>query len=98
MYLYLVDYFNSENMKLGQKIDISKITSDILGLGGVKSLKTVNTAEDSYFNGLSFVIWNPLFEGADENFINQNTTLEYFKFPYLFSPNNLINKIEIVDE
>jgi len=95
---YIVNYFDPKNVTLGQKIDISNITSDILNFRGVRALRTVNTSNNLQYSGLSFVTWNPLFEGVDEYLINQNTTLEYFKFPYLYAPNGLINKIEVVDE
>lgn len=96
VYSYLLDYFNTENIKLGQKIDISEITTAILSMQGIRSMRTVN--DGLVFNGISFVIWNPLFPESDVSLINQNTILEYFKFPYLINPNTLINKIEIVDE
>lgn len=94
----LVGYFNPENIVLGQKIDISSITSSLLSIRGIRSIKTVNTSNNLIYDGLSFVAWNPVFEGADETLINQNTILEYFKFPYLYAPNALANKISIVDE
>ncbi len=95
---FIVNYFTPKNIKLGQKIDISEITSGILSIRGIKSIKTKNTSSGIQYDGISFVTWNPLFEGVDEAILNQNTTLEYFKFPYLYAPNGLINKIEIVDE
>lgn len=94
----IVDYFTPSNITLGQTIDMSDLSSKILSVTGVKTIKTTNTSESIYFNGLSFVIWNPLFEGVDESIINQTTTLPFFKFPYLYRPNALVNKIEIVDE
>lgn len=98
VYSYIVDYFTPSNVKLGHQIDISEITSSILSMPGIKSVKTKNTTNGLYFNGVSFVCWNPLFEGVDETLINQTTTLEYFKFPYLYNPVSLINKIEVIDE
>lgn len=98
VYSYILDYFTPKNIRLGQQIDISTITSSILSIPGIKSIKTYNSDKNLYFNGISFVCWNPLFEGVDETLINQTTTLEYFKFPYLYNPNSLINKIEVIDE
>jgi hypothetical protein len=62
----------------------------------VNLIQTVNSAENATFNGLSFVTWNPVFEGVDSEFVNQNTTMPFFKFPYFYRPINLINKIEII--
>jgi len=92
------DYFDSSNIKLGQTIDMSYLTSNILSIPGVKSIKTKNDSEDLYFNGLSFIIWNPLYEDLDVEYLNQTTTLPYFKYPYLYRPNALISKIDVIDE
>jgi hypothetical protein len=95
---YLLKYFDSQNVTLGHKIDMSTITSSILSIRGIRAIRTQNTEKNLFYDGISFVAWNPVFEGVDEFIINQNFTLEYFKFPYLYAPNALINKIEIVDE
>ena len=94
----ILDYFNPKNIKLGQNISISEITSSILSIRGIKSVKTQNTKNSLYFNGISFVAWNPVFEGVDETLINQDTSMSYFKFPYFYSSKTLINKIDVIDE
>jgi hypothetical protein len=93
----ILDYFSPTNIKLGQRIDMSDLTSRILGIDGVKNLRTVNS-DGSILNGLSFVIWNPMFEGVDEQLITQTTTMEFFKYPYIYRPKSLINRIDIIDE
>lgn len=93
----ITDYFNPINMKLGQTINISDLASSILSLNGVKNIKTYNKLENLYFNGLSFITWNPVFDGVDESLINQTTSLPFFKFPYFYRPNSIINRIEVVD-
>lgn len=93
----ITDYFNPINMKLGQTINISDLASYILSLNGVRNIKTYNKSENLYFNGLSFITWNPVFEGVDESLINQTTSLPFFKFPYFYRPNSIINRIEVVD-
>lgn len=94
----IVAFFDSSNNGLGKKLDITSLTTSILSLEGVKSIRTQNTKSNSTFNGISFISWNPLYENVDEEFINQTTTLPFFKFPYFYRPNALINKIEITDE
>jgi hypothetical protein len=94
----ILQYFTPSNIKLGQTIDISKLSSDILSIAGVKNIRTINSKENVYFNGLSLVMWNPMFENVDETVINQTTTLPFFKFPYIYRPNTLINRIEVIDE
>ena len=94
----IVNFFKAENNELEGIMDLSSLTSDILNIDGVNLIQTKNFSENSFFNGLSFISWNPLFEDSDSEFVNQNTTLPFFKFPYFYRPNNLINKIEIINE
>lgn len=94
----IVDFFDAGNNGLGQKLDITSLTTSILSLEGIKSIRTVNTKTNAGYNGISFVSWNPLYENVDEDFVNQTTTLPFFKFPYFYRPNALINKIEVTDE
>jgi hypothetical protein len=91
----ILKFFSPDNNTLGMRLDLSNLASKILNIKGVKSLKTVNGA--TFYNGLSFVSWNPLYEGVDANLVFQSTTLPFFKFPYFYRPNNLANKIIITD-
>lgn len=93
----ILDYFNPSKIKLGQTINMSELTSSILSISGIRNIKTYNTVENLYFDGLSFVMWNPMFDAVDESLINQTTTLPYFKFPYIFRPDSIINRIEVLD-
>lgn len=92
------DFFKPSNNKLGQKIDISSLTSSILSITGIKEVRTRNSKENVDLSGLSFVSWNPMFEGGDEDMVDQTKTLPFFKFPYFYRPNSLLNKIEVIDE
>ena len=92
----ILSFFNSSNNSLGQKLDISSLTSEILSLEGVANVRTRNG--DEIFNGVSFISWNPIYEGVDDQIINQTTTLPYFKFPYFFNPQSVYQKISIVNE
>lgn len=94
----IIEFFNSNNNGLGQKLDITSLTTSILSLEGVKSVRTQNVKTNSTYNGISFISWNPLYENVDEEFVNQTTTLPFFKFPYFYRPNALITKIEVTDE
>jgi hypothetical protein len=93
----ILDYFNSSDAKLGMEINMTQLTSDILAINGIESIRTENTSENSFLNGLSFVAWNPLFDNVDVTLIDQNTTLPFFKFPYIYNPKTLINRIEVID-
>lgn len=92
----ILSFFDSSNNKLGQKLDISTLTSDILKLEGIANIRTRNGNE--VFNGVSFVAWNPVYDGVDDQIINQTTTLPFFKFPYFFNPQSIYQKIVILNE
>ena len=92
----ILSFFDSSRNVLGQKLDISSLTSDILSLEGVANIRTRNGNE--IFNGISFVSWNAIYEDVDDLIINQTTTLPFFKFPYFFNPQSIYQKISIVNE
>jgi hypothetical protein len=91
----ILDFFNPLNNSLGQRLDLSSLTSSILGLEGVGTIRIRNGNE--IFNGISFISWNPVYEGVDEEFVNQTTTLPFFKFPYFYRPQTLGDRILITD-
>jgi len=92
----ILDFFKNSNNKLGQKLDLSQLTSNILKLEGVSGLRTVNNNE--IFNGISFFAWNPIYENSDESIVSQTTTLDFFKFPYFYNPQSIYKKIVITNE
>jgi hypothetical protein len=94
----ILDYFNPKNVTLGKIIDMSEITSKISKIPGVKKIRTYNESEKIYFDGISFIMWNPLFEGVDESIVNQTMTLPYYKFPYIYNPLTISNRIQVIDE
>ena len=92
------DYFSSSNVKLGQSINISTISSDILQTEGVSDFKIRNNKSQETYNGLALSLWNPLFPESDQTVITQTTTLPFFKYPYIINPVSLVNKIIVIDE
>jgi len=86
------------NNELGGVINMSKLTSDILSIPGIKNIYVKNTEENIEINGVSFIGWNPLYPEDDVVQINQNTTLPFYKFPYLNYPASLTQYIKVIDE
>jgi hypothetical protein len=79
-------------------MSLSKLTSDILSIDGVKYIYTVNTSENIRFNGVSLLGWNPNYPNDDIFLLNQDTQLQFFKFPYLDYPQTISNYIDVIDE
>jgi hypothetical protein len=96
----IVEYFNTKNCSLGQSIDLTDLSRQILNIDTVDEISTVyiDRANNRYKTpGLSFVYWNPLYPTTDINITNQNIKLPFYKFPYLYNASNLINKISIIE-
>ena len=85
------NYFN--RVELGDIINISNITTDILNIPGVTSLHTVNG--DTEVPNLNFIIWNPDYKTEDNVIQSLNYQLEDFQFAYFYNPQNITNKIAI---
>ena len=95
-YMILNNYFKHANTKLGQELDISSISSQLISLNGVQRIYMTRTDAPTYrVNGLSLLVWNPVYEDKDINIINQNTILQYFKYPYMFDTASLLDKIQV---
>lgn len=91
----ILNFFKPSNNELGGKLDLSNLTSEILSLDEVLGIRTTNNNE--IFNGISFISWNPIYENSDISYVSQTTTLDFFKFPYFYSPESLFSKIRIID-
>jgi hypothetical protein len=93
----IYNFFDSNVVELGGKLDLVRLNAEILGIEGISNLKTINSSTGDVYNGISFVSWNPVFESSDVQIINQSVTLSYFKYPYFINPKTLIDKIEVID-
>ena len=92
------DFFDPRNNKLGQNLSLSELSSNILSIEGIKYIYTYNSQEDLRFNGVSLLGWNPLYPSDDIFILNQDTQLQFFKFPYLDYPQTISNFIDVIDE
>lgn len=92
----LLDYFDFKNTKLGQLINIQKITQDILNVEGVENISTVRGENVS--PGLTLLGFNTVYNDPKEDIsiLNQNLKLEYFQIPFWFDSSIINNQIEIV--
>lgn len=91
-------YFDRENIKLGQTIDLKAITSDILSVNGVKTFYTQRTDDTSITSDrLSLLLWNPVYE-TDSVTLLTNYALPYFKFAYLNDASNFSNYVSVVSD
>ncbi len=95
VYNIFFNYFDINNCKLGQVIDINYLNNAILAIAGIKTFYTRRIDDNTVsFNGLSLIMWNPIYP-IDIKFIAQNQTLNDFQFPYLNNFETFINKITV---
>ena len=92
----ITDYFAKAS--LGQIVNLSEISSDILNLDGVKSLSTKRTDTDYEISRLAAVVWNPLYETDDVTFTTQNVAMENFQYPFFYEISTITSKIIVDDE
>tara|TARA_R100001129_G_scaffold179841_1_gene157182 strand:- start:7508 stop:9343 length:1836 start_codon:yes stop_codon:yes gene_type:complete len=91
-------FFAPENNKLGQNLSLNELMRDLLAIEGVRNIYTKNEKDGSSIETISFLSFNPLYEQSDISLVNQNLTLPYFKFPYLYSPLSVAKRIKVIDE
>lgn len=92
------NFFSQDNNKLGQVLNLSQLSFDILELNGVDSLETVRIIDNKEYKAqkLNFIYWNPLYKNSEVFSTGQNLSLEFFQYPFFYEISNLINKIEVV--
>jgi hypothetical protein len=83
------NYFNQNNLSLGQTLDITGLTQQILAVDGVSNFYTARTdVANVKVEGLSVYVWNPSYPYTDATVTTNNVSLNYFEFPFY---NNLSN-------
>jgi len=94
------EYFAPGNTVLGQLVNLDSLTTKILEIDGVVSIacKRIIDGVETVRNGLSFLVFNPVYSGGKEDIqiITQSLPLPYFKLPYLYNVDNFISQIELV--
>ena len=92
-------FFNPDDNVLGGNLKLINLANDILSLEGIKRIETRNESTGEIFTGgVSFLSFNPQYPDSDIELVNQDKTLPFFKFPYLYSPLSVADRIVITDE
>jgi hypothetical protein len=95
-YKLMTDYFR--RFELGAVFGISQLTTNILNQNGVAKIymrrKDINLRRE----GLSMVLWNPVFPKLDISVAGSDITMPYYKYPYLDNPIDFVKKIVVETE
>ena len=89
------EQFDHKNVKLGQYIDINKITNQILSMDDIEDVKTYNEETKTYTEGISLLAWNYYYPNNDKKIYTQNLLLDDFKFPVFNNLDKLESQISI---
>jgi hypothetical protein len=91
------DYFDDQT--LGKKIDVEYLTSQLFSINGIDSFSTerIINGQNISVNGLSFLSYNPIYFGPNEDIsiITQSFVLPFFKAAYFTNYEKLKNSIVI---
>lgn len=75
-----------DNQSLGKSIQIDTLNTGLLGINGIESFSTERTVNGQKINvnGLSLMVFNPVYSAPEEDIqiINQSLILPFFKAPY----------------
>ena len=90
----ITNAFAQVNRNLGDTIDISQITNDILTIDGVSKISTKRTDTGVTVEGLRMIVYNPIYP-QDIEIVSNNTQLKNFQFAYFENLDTLAARIEV---
>lgn len=92
----MLNFFDINRMKLGMMLDFFALTKDLLAIAGVERIFTKRIDNNTEVPGVSFVLWNPLYDVEDVSITSQNIALPSFKYPFLIDGDKLSSKIMVI--
>lgn len=86
-----------EDLKLGSIVNLSEISNSILNTYGVDSIATRRIDTGFELQGISCLVWNPIYADYDIVTTAQNYKLANFQYAYFYEISKLANNILIVN-
>ena len=89
-----INYF--ENLNLGDLISLKELSNQIFDIGGIEEIKSrriKNNITSNEIDGLSLLVFNPIYPDNDINILTNDLKLPFFKYPYLSGKSILSNII-----
>lgn len=97
--IYAIEqFFDPSNFKIGQKLDYTLLTNQILLVDGVTGIQTYREDTGEVYNGLSLFMWNPNYPKLDKTLVKSDVSLREFEFLYFDNLDGLYDKIVIDEE
>ena len=93
-----LDYFNNNNLDLGQLISLKDLSQLILDVDGVVEFSTRRNYKGSTIinNQLQLALYNPVYLTSDFTTTDQDVRLKYFQFPYFKNLSLVSERIEVI--
>ena len=89
-----INYF--DNLKLGDIVSLKELSNQIFNIGGVEEIKTrrvIKNITQNEIEGISLLVFNPLYPQNDITILSNDLKLPFFKYPYLSGKSILSNII-----
>jgi len=93
VYNIITTYIN--NLKLGDTIDVRFLNNEIEKIQGIESIENLRTDLNRSTPGLSFCVFNPIYNGKDKKVFDTRCKLKPYQIPYIESPVAFKDKIVI---
>jgi hypothetical protein len=91
------NYFNQNNLKLGQTLSVQELTQRILNVDGVNTIQTTSSLDSNIFvEGLSLNVWNPNYPTNDYFSTQNNVPAEKYQCFLFNNLQNIQNRIKVV--
>ncbi len=92
-----VNYFNKNNIILGQVLDTRFLTQSILNIDDIETFFTTRIDDPTLkTEGLSLAIWNPNYPTRDITITTNNTPFTFFEYPFFDNIENITQKIKVI--
>ena len=93
-----LDYFNNNNLDLGQLISLKDLSQLILDVDGVVEFSTRRNYKGNTIinNQLQLALYNPVYLTSDFTTTDQDIRLQYFQFPYFKNLSLVSERIEVI--
>ena len=93
VYNIITTYIN--NLKLGDTIDVRYLNNEIEKIQGIEGIETLRTDLNRSTLGLSFCVFNPIYNGKDKKVFDTRCKLKPYQIPYIESPVAFKDKIVV---
>ena len=93
VYNIITTYIN--NLKLGDTIDVRYLNNEIEKIQGIENIETLRTDLNRSTPGLSFCVFNPIYNGKDKKVFDTRCKLKPYQIPYIESPVAFKDKIVV---